>query len=174
MMANTNDPIATAHGVAGVPLKESKFSPVEVLLNQFEAHEREERKFVVGYRSIVDEHPNPLIRFLLRMIIADEEKHHAVVHAMAASLRADLNWSDEGVTLHNLGEISTEEKQELLRLTAEFIAEEKKGIKDTKTLIKASKGYYQGSFALLLRTIIHDSEKHLMILEFIEKTLKEA
>jgi len=173
-MADTNNPIAAAHGLAGGAPKEPAISPVEQLLNQFEAHEREERQFVEGYRSIVDDHPNPLIRFLLQMIIADEEKHHAVVHAMAASLRADLTWSGEETTLHNLGEISPDEKRELLRLTAAFIAAEKQGIKETKSLAKASKGYYQGSFELLLRTIIQDSEKHLTILEFIEKTLKQA
>jgi rubrerythrin len=172
-MADTNDPIAAAHGITSIAPKEPTISPVEQLLNQFEAHEREERAFVDGYRSIVDDHPNPLIRFLLKMIISDEEKHHQVVHAMAASLRSDLTWSDEGTTLHNIGEISPEERRELLRITAEFIAAEKQGIKDTKSLAKASKGYYQGSFELLLRTIIKDSEKHLMILEFIEKTLKE-
>lgn len=167
-------PIAAAHGLVGDVPKESDVSPVEALLNQFEAHEREERTFIEGYRSIVDGHPNPLIKFLLGLIIADEEKHHGVVHAMASSLRSDLNWSDSATTLHNLGEISADEKQELLRLTGEFIAAEKQGIKETKALAKSSKGYYQGSFALLLRTIIHDSEKHLMILEFIEKTLDEA
>jgi len=173
-MADPVDLIATAHGVMGATLKESEISPVEALLNQFEAHEREEWTFIESYKSIVDGHPNPLIKLLLGLIISDEEKHHAVVHAMASSLRSDLNWSDSAATLHNLGEISAEEKRELLRLTGEFIASEKQGIKETKALAKSSKGYYQGSFALLLRTIIHDSEKHLMILEFIEKTLKEA
>ena len=173
-MADPIDLIPTAHGVTGVTPKESKISPVEALLNQFETHEREERIFIEGYRSIVDGHPNPMIKFLLGLIIADEEKHHGVVHAMASSLRSDLNWSDSATTLHNLGEMSTEEKRELLRLTGEFIDAEKQGIKETKALAKSSKGYYQGSFALLLRTIIHDSEKHLMILEFIEKTLEEA
>jgi hypothetical protein len=132
-MADPIDLIATAHGVTGVTPKESKISPVEALLNQFEAHEREERIFIEGYRSIVDGHPNPMIKFLLGLIIADEEKHHGVVHAMASSLRSDLNWSDSATTLHNLGEISAEEKRELLRLTGEFIAAEKQGIKETKT-----------------------------------------
>ncbi len=93
---------------------------------------------------------------------------------MVASLRADLTWADAEGAVASMGEIAAEEKAELLRLTAQFIAEEKKGIKETKALIKSSKGYYQGSFTLLLRTIVHDSEKHLMILEFLDKKLRDA
>ena len=83
-MMETTDPLAAAHGmISGTP-NEPAISPVEMLLNQFEAHEREELTFVEGYKSIVDGHANPMIRFLLGLIIADEEKHHAVVHAMTA------------------------------------------------------------------------------------------
>jgi rubrerythrin len=173
-MMETFDPLAAAHGVtAGAP-REPGISAVERLLNQFESHERQEMAFIDGYKSIVDGHKNPLVRFLLALIISDEEKHHAVVRAMATSLRADLTWSDAEGAIGNLGEIAAEERKDLLRLTAEFIAEEKRGIKEYKALAKSSKGYYEGSFTLLLKTIVHDSEKHLMILEFLEKKLKQA
>ncbi len=72
-MMETTDPLAAAHGMISGPPNEPAISPVEMLLNQFEAHEREELTFVEGYKSIVDGHPNPLIRFLLGLIIADEE-----------------------------------------------------------------------------------------------------
>jgi hypothetical protein len=67
-----------------------------------------------------------------------------------------------------------ENREELLRLTEEFLAVEKSGIEEYKRLMKASKGYYQGLFALLIRTMVHDSEKHLEILEFLRQRLKEA
>ena len=61
-----------------------------------------------------------------------------------------------------------------MRLTEDFIQVEKKGIAEYKRLTKASKGYYQGLFALLLRSMIYDSEKHVEILEFLRQRLKEA
>ena len=95
-----------------------------------------------------------------------------------ASMTATLN---EGLTgreftdrVPKLGKISAEERESLLRLTAEFIQTEKTGIKEYKDLVKASKGYYKGVLVLLLQTIIHDSQKHLMILEFIDRKLKKA
>jgi rubrerythrin len=172
-MAEPTDPIAPAHAMLGRAVPEPGRSHVEMLLHQFESHEREEKDFVDGYREIVNEHPNPMIRFLLGMIIADEERHHGVVHTIAASLKSDLEWSDSPETLHTLGDIEPEEKRQLLELTAAFIVAEKQGIKEYKRLARSSRGYYQGSFALLVKTIIHDSEKHLMILEFIDKVLKE-
>ena len=55
-------------------------SPVEKLLNEFEAHESKEEQSLEYYRKTFDRLPNPLTRFLMQMIISDEEKHRAVIH----------------------------------------------------------------------------------------------
>ena len=146
----------------------------EQMMNCFSAHERDERRFVEGYRDIADRHENPLVRFLLQMIMSDEEKHHAVVHTITSTLNADLIGLGSHETLPKLGQISAEEKETLLKLTAEFIQTEKDGIKEYKALLKPSGSYYGGLLVLLIQTIIHDSEKHLMILRFIDKKLREG
>jgi len=146
----------------------------EQMMQCFAAHERDERRFLEGYRDIADRHANPLVRFLLQMIMSDEEKHHAVVHTIASTLDGDLAGRRPREGLPKLGEISPEEKQALLELTAEFIQTEKDGIKEYKALLKPSGNYYGGLLALLIQTIIHDSEKHLMILQFIDRKLKEG
>lgn len=173
-MMNTTDPISTAYGSLVANPEHPGISPVELLTNRFEEHERQELDFIRGYRQIVDEHPTPLVQFLLQLVISDEEKHHALVHAMASSLRANLTWQTSADAIARLGEILPETKSRLLDLTSEFIKEEKKGIKEYEKLAKTSKGYYGGVFVLLLKTIIHDSRKHLMILEFLESKLTEA
>ena len=173
-MANRIDPISLAYGYSLKKPEHPEISPVELLINQFEGHERQELEFIRGYKKIVDEHPNPSVRFLLQLVISDEEKHHTLVHAMASSLRANLTWQKSEEAIGRLDEISPETKIQLLQLTAEFIKEENKGIKEYRKLIKKSKEYYGGVFVLLLKTIIHDSKKHLMILQFLESRLKEA
>ena len=153
--------------------KSQEISEVERLMNEFEAHEIHESDFTRRYREIADKSENPLIRFLLRLIISDEEKHHAVTHAMVSTLKGDLTWTkpEDAISgLYNLGE----GKDELTRLTEDFIQVEKKGIEGYKKLARASKGYYHGLFALLLRSMVHDSEKHVEILEFLRQRLKEA
>ena len=72
------------------PTGSPEISPVERLLNEFEAHEAKEEKSLEQYRKLLGGMPNPVTRFLLQLIISDEEKHRAVIHAMVATLRGSL------------------------------------------------------------------------------------
>ena len=58
--------------------------------------------------------------------------------------------------------------------TGAFIELEKEGIRECKTLVKESSGYYHGVFKILLDSMIRDSEKHIELLEFLKEHLKEA
>ncbi len=154
--------------------REQEISAFERMLNQFSAHERHEQEFLEGYSEIVERHGNPLVKFLLQLIIADEEKHHDVVRSMTSKLQSDLTGTRADAEMPRLGALSEREKDDLSELTAEFIKAEKQTIKEYNSLIKLSRGYYEGLLVLLLRTIIHDSEKHVMILEFIDEKLRES
>jgi rubrerythrin len=150
------------------------FSPFEMMLSQFEAHEQQEWVYVREYKEIAKKHDNPLVKFLLQLIISDEEKHHDLVHSITSTLKADLRWEKSDVAIQGVGKISAQEKKDILKLTGDFIDEEKKGIKEYKILAKDSREYHHGVLSLLLETIIHDSEKHLKILRFIEKKIGES
>ncbi len=150
-----------------------EISEVERLMNEFEAHEGEEEKFLQRYREIAERTKNPLIKTLLQLIVSDEEKHRAITHAVVSTLKGDLTWTKQEDALRGLYDLR-QEKEDLLGLTEDFIQVEKDGIKKYKELIKASKGYYRGLFVLLLQSMIRDSEKHVEILEFLLQRLKEA
>lgn len=150
-----------------------EISEVERIANEFETHESQEAKFTQTYKEIAEKSKNPLVKFLLRLIISDEEKHHAVIHAIVSTLKGDLTWTKPEDSIRGLYNLR-EEKEELLKLTEDFIQLEKEGIKEYKDLIKACKGYYRGLFVLLLQSMIRDSEKHMEILEFLKQRLIEA
>jgi rubrerythrin len=150
-----------------------EITEVERLLNEFESHETQEKDFLRQYKEVAADVRQPLIKFLLQLIISDEEKHHAVTHAMVATLKGDLNWTKPEDAIRGLYDMG-EKKQELLAVTEEFIRTEKEGIRECKTLTKVSRRYYKGLFALLMGCMIHDSQKHVMILEFLRDKLKEA
>jgi hypothetical protein len=114
-----------------------------------------------------------MIKLLLRMIVSDEEKHHAITRAMAATLKGDLAWTNRDDAIHGVYDLKAE-KENLLDVTEDFIAIEKEGINEYRALIHESKGYYRDLFVLLFRSMIRDSEKHIEILEFLRKRLKEA
>ena len=155
--------------------REQEISAFEQMLNQFAAHESHEEKFLNEYREIVAQHDNPLVKFLLQLIISDEEKHHAVMRTITTALQADLTGiRSDGSDMPKIGAISEEKRDELLRITADFIKAEKQTINVNKDLMKKSRDYHKGLLVLLIRTIIHDSEKHLMILDFISEKLRET
>jgi uncharacterized protein with von Willebrand factor type A (vWA) domain len=148
-------------------------SEVERLMNKFESHEGQEREFLHRYKEVADKSKSQFVKFLLQLIISDEEKHHAVTHAMVSTLQGSLRWTQPADAIGSLHE-GEEEKEELLKLTGDFIRLEKEGVKEYKKLIKECRDYYHGLFGLLLDTMIQDSEKHIRILQFLQKKLKEA
>lgn len=147
-------------------------SPVERLLNQFEAHEAKEEKSIEIYKKTVGEAANPATRFLLQMIVSDEEKHRAAIHAMAATLRGSLNWSKPAGALE--GGVVVAANDKLSAATDEFLRIENEGIREYKILLDESSGYYHGLFEVLIGAMIRDSEKHVELLEFLKKGLESA
>ena len=115
------------------------------------------------------EMPNPMTGFLLQMIVSDEEKHRAVIHAMVATLKGSLNWSKPPGNLDGGSLAGTNGK--LREATEELIQIEKAGIKEYKTLVGESSGYYHGLFKVLIDSMIRDSEKHIELLEFLGESL---
>lgn len=148
-------------------------SPIERLLNEFEAHEAKEEESLEQYRELLGSMPNPVTRFILQLIVTDEEKHRAVIHAMIATLRGSLLWSKPEGSLEGMGDFAAHNER-LRASTDAFIQLEKEGIRECKTLVKESSGYYHGVFKILLDSMIKDSEKHVELLEFLKEHLKEA
>ena len=82
-----------------------EISPVERLLNEFEAHEAKEEKSLEQYRKLLAGCRIPY-RFLLQLIISDEEKHRAVIHAMIATLRGSLTWTKPEGSLEGAADLA--------------------------------------------------------------------
>jgi rubrerythrin len=163
---------ADASAIFGLMKTPEEISPVERLLNEFEAHENKEEKALEVYRKILGEMPNPLTRFLLQLIISDEEKHRAVMHAMVATLKGSLNWTHPAGSLEGASDLG-KANGELRAATEAFIRLENDGIKEYRKLASESSGYYHGLFKILLDSMIRDSEKHVELLEFLKENLPE-
>lgn len=150
-------------------------SPVERLLNEFESHEAKEESSLDVYKKALGETGNPVTRFLLQLIVSDEEKHRAVIHAMAATLKGSLTWTKPAGSLEGgAGGEPAGVNARLRAATDELIRIEKEGIKDYKALVEQSSGYYHGLFKILLDSMVRDSEKHVELLEFVKEQVKSA
>ena len=165
--------IAHADALFGLASSPEKISPVERLLNEFEAHEAKEDRALEVYKGSIAHMPSPITRFLMQLIISDEEKHRALVHAMASTLRGSLNWTKPPDGLEGIADLSTMNGK-VRAVTEELIHLEKDGIREYQTLVKESSGYYHGLFKVLLDSMIRDSEKHVELLQFLNTNLKDA
>jgi len=148
-------------------------SPVERLLDDFEAHEAKEEEAIESYKKLRDELNNPVTRFLLQMIIRDEEKHRKVLNTMIATLKGGLTWARPARSLEGEVDLGVNDSRRR-SATEKFIELERESIKECKALIKDSSGYYHGVFKILLESMIGDSERHIELLEFLKENLKEA
>jgi len=147
-------------------------SAMERLQSALESHVTQEGKFLKIYAEAAEKHDSPLVKFILNLILADEETHHGVLRRVAAALDANLRWRTDGVEIPKLGKMNAAEIKRLRALTDDFIAEEKHGIDQCKALMKMSDKCYGGLLTMLLGTIIHDSKKHMIMLRFMRKQLK--
>ena len=164
---------ADVNPMFGLMSSQEGISPIEKLLNQFEAHEAKEDHALEFYKRTLAHMPNPMTRFLMQLIASDEEKHRAVIHAMVSTLKGSLTWTKPADSLEGAGDLASmggklrEATEELLRL-------EHEGIREYKALVKDSTGYYHGLFKVLLDSMIRDSEKHVELLEFLRENLKDT
>jgi bacterioferritin (cytochrome b1) len=148
-------------------------SPVERLMKEFESHETHEAVFIRKCREMLEATENPLVKFLVELIVTDEEKHHVVLHAMTSTLKGSVTWTQLQGAIEG-GDNVFKEKDRMLKMTEEFIQVEQNEIGEYRKLARATKRYYQGLFTLFLAAMIRDSEKHVQILEFLRNKLKAA
>jgi rubrerythrin len=151
-----------------------EISGIEQILRQFVEHEREEQEFLNGYSEIVEGCENPLVRFLLQLIMKDEEKHHGLVQSIATTLKDGIIGRRSEGGIPKFEPMTDDDVEKLKALTKEFIKSEKDGIKEYQALMKSCDDMYDGLLELLIQTIIHDSRKHMMILDFIKKKLEQS
>lgn len=156
----------------GIP-ESPEFSSVQRLMNEFQAHAAHEGSWLTDYQAIAKESADPLIRFLLGLIVADEERHHELTIRMIGKLKDELAWTrSEGVPRRP--QLRGKTAKELLSSVQSFLAAETQGIKEYERLKKQSEGLYRDVFALLYQTMIYDSQKHIGILEFLRQKLTES
>lgn len=148
-------------------------SPIERLLKEFEVHEAKEEQSLEIYKKTLGAVANPMTRFLLQLIVSDEEKHRAVIHAMVATLKGSLTWTKPAGSLEGTDDAAGVIGR-LRAATEALIRIENEGIKDYKSLLDESSGYYHGLFKILLDSMKRDSEKHVELLEFLKENLKGA
>jgi rubrerythrin len=156
----------------GIP-ESPEFSSVQRLMNEFQSHATHEERWLSSYQEIGKETSDPQIQFLLGLIVGDEERHHELTNRMISKLKDEMAWTRSSGPLRRTGE-KGEKRERLLMSVESFLEAERRGMEEYEQLKKKSQELHRDVFALLYTTMIHDSHKHIDILEFLRRKLEEG
>ena len=109
------------------------------------------------------------MQYLVRMILEDEERHHRVFAEMANALRSFV---EEVPVEPSVPAMAPRPDAALLEQTRRLLAFEKEDAKELRRLRKALKGSPKSMMhPLLVELMLHDTKKHIAILEHITSRL---
>jgi rubrerythrin len=132
-------------------------------------HVETERATLEQYAEVAERTDSQAFRYLVKLLIDDEIRHHRLFNELAESLEnaallkreepavpyLDLDQTDRGVTLEATEQLLQNEEQDLSELKR--LQRELRDVKDT-TL-----------WGLLVELMQRDTEKHIAILKFVRK-----
>jgi hypothetical protein len=158
------------------PLAETlKPSLSERLIRGLEAQAADEAHDTAACEELAGQIGDPLVRFLLEMIVDDEQRHHAVLRSMIARLQEEVDFTPTPAdSLIPRAEWSppVDATDEVARAARTLIRDAHEGARHVRHLARQEPGSYDGMFPLLLETIARDSEKHATMLQFILRRIE--
>lgn len=142
------------------------------IIHAFQAHVREESSFLESYRELAEQVDDPGTRYLIDMILADEEKHHALFQGLADAALAD-GAASAGVPGAPAPEAA--DASVLLAATERYLEAEKEDAERLKALRRDLRPVRdQTLWHLLVEVMEIDTSKHIRILEYLRARLRAA
>lgn len=137
----------------------------ESLIRTLQHHMDSERDALTQYGRMAESSPDDHVRFLMRVILEDEVRHHGFFADMITNLRAEMDRSGDG----GLPKMRATEDREALRAkTAELLRLERDDIKELQELRKEIAKVADTSWwSVLIDAMEADNQKHVRMLEFI-------
>jgi hypothetical protein len=146
--------------VTPIPDQEADTKILELL----RTHDARESEVLSAYQKLVNESTDEGIRYLGRMILDDEQRHHQVLGQMAERVDAWMHNRDDA----GIPSLTPRVDRELLDETRRLVALERADAKELRRLQKELRYAPATSLLpLLVKLMLHDNAKHVEILQFI-------
>lgn len=143
------------------------------LYERFRRHAEHEGAVIDEYRRLAEDTTSPDVRYLLELIIDDEERHHQVVDEMARTLRTHAASGDGSAPVPALA-FRHHDAAALRQATRHFIRLEADDRRQLRRLRRHLRHQRDSSLRpLLARILLADTQKHLMILRFLARRLHQ-
>ncbi len=166
----------------------------DIVLRQIAVHEQHEEEVLKDYASSAQNVADRGVRFLMDLILEDEQRHHRLMAWMATGIRHSLEQTEGGPGSLPLIEPPAEAQSDLLAVTERFLEVERTELRTLHDIahtvgwIESPESSLPGGIQLpkppwtaewmrsapvrlILETMVDDSRKHIRILEHIRKRL---
>jgi len=139
----------------------------EELYRHLTEHVSSEAEFILAYREQAEAPNTPeAVRYLIRLVLEDEERHHRVLHEIVTAIGNGIAWRDDSSAVPNLP-LGPPDRA-LSEVTAQFLAAERADQKQLRALRKELRPFRDSSlWALLVELMEHDTAKHIRVLTFM-------
>ncbi len=135
-------------------------------------HERDEQTIIGRYREAAAQADSEAFRYLIGLILEDEDRHHRFTTEIANALRSDVELVDATPRVPML-KAWKPVPPELLDATDEFLALEREDARHLKELARELRDTRDTTLWHLLVTLMQsDTEKHIHVLEFLRDHLR--
>ena len=146
-------------------------TPIERLRTAVDAHARAEADALDQYEYLATSSGDPVIALVMRLVLEDEERHHGLLRRIEATLDDALNWTHSPNALPTAAPEASQAPG-LVELAKVLIAEERTGARILRDLAERQRQIDGGLHSLLIDMMAMDSEKHAMLIQFVQHRLE--
>ncbi|HLN17003.1 MAG TPA: hypothetical protein VK277_09670 [Acidimicrobiales bacterium] len=141
------------------------------LYDNLSHHVGAERDILEQYRELAEEASSPAFRYLAKLILDDEERHHRLFADLAATVKSFAELRSTGQPIPYLDEPGTD-RDRLREETEHFLEVERKDLGELRKLSKQLRSVQDTTlWGLIVELMQMDTNKHIRILEFIRENL---
>ena len=138
----------------------------ESVLDRLTDHIAAEREVLAEYQKAAELVEAPDVRYLMRLILDDERRHHRIFEEMARAVQGAREWRQLEPKVPGLS--AQPLPDDVRGLTEHLLAAEREDARQLKALRRQLKPVADTTlWALLIDLMALDTEKHERILEFI-------
>ena len=140
----------------------------EDMYQRVSTHGQTEGQILEEYQQLAaNEEMSPAFRYLARVILDDEVRHHRIFDDLAASMKAQLDHDYDEQPIPSLSGFHAD-RFRIKRVTDDLLRIEREDLRELKEFSKQLKEFRTVSlWSLLIELMLDDTKKHIKILEFI-------
>ncbi len=138
------------------------------LLRMIESHIEAEIQSIETYESTLKDCSNPQVRFLLKLVVEDEHRHHELFRHLAGMIKG-ASFSDQAEAWRPQSRASDQDIASRLALAA---VEERVSAQQLTNLASKGVDLDDGLFGILLELMAMDSQKHALVLSYAAQTMR--